>query len=544
MLTLFSAFLILASGAVQLCAADVLLVYGAGKLHKGDNLVASHLLKAGYSVTLRSDSEVSVADTSGKNLVILSDSVSDQKLGDMFRDAKVPILCSEAYQLDNLGMTALHKGTDYGQAAQHQAVQIKDAGHTLAAGLHGTVALSSKGFPMGWGIPGPNADLIATLGGSAAADVETGSTKKYAIFSYEAGTPMPGFVAPALRIALYLSSSVWAHATPQGLKLFDAAVDHGVRASEGGCVPCQSNEHKVTFVNNSGETIWVGIWGTAPTPTGYTPPSGLPNWRLDADATKTPAWCAPHGFNGGIFPRTGCVGDDGKTWVGCDSADCGGMVCTTGHQPASFCEINFDDLYKKTWYDVSYVDAFTFPIQLSVDNYTGTPDHGSDWCWTAGCTVLPACPWDTRGDGKICYGACREWEMRHADKFPWTNIQQHLAICCKCTGNSAYPSCTCGDSCCDGGCGCTPNGDIPTTGANQRCKDPFTMTGSDQCDWNKNGTGNSLDPLTDYTAYAKAIKAVCGDAYTWQYHDSAGDMNCKNDDDTPLNFTVTFGPRS
>ncbi len=236
--------------------------------------------------------------------------------------------------------------------------------------------------------------------------------------------------------------------------------------------------------------------------------------------------------------------DDGKLWIGCDSGNCGNDTskCTTGHQPASFCEFNFDDPNKKTWYDVSYVDAYTFPIQVTVDNYSGTPDHGQNWCWTAGCTSLPTCPWATQGDG-ICYGACRQWEEVHKARFPWNGIQQHLAVCCKCTNDQAHPACPCGDPCCDGGCGCTPNGTIPDSGKNQICKDPFTMDGSTQCDWNKNGAGPSLDPDTDYTAYAKAIKAVCADSYTWTFHDQSGDMNCKNADDTSLNFTVTFGPR-
>ena len=75
-------------------ASDILLVYGAGKFNRGDHRISSHLLKSGYSVVVRSDKAVSLADAEGKDLVILSDSVDSAILGTMFRDVPVPILCS------------------------------------------------------------------------------------------------------------------------------------------------------------------------------------------------------------------------------------------------------------------------------------------------------------------------------------------------------------------------------------------------------------------------------------------------------------------
>ena len=516
-------------------ASDILLVYGAGKFNRGDHRISSHLLKSGYSVIVRSDKTVSLADAEGKDLIILSDSVNSAILGAMFRDTPVPVLCSEHQQLDDLGMTMPSAGQDYGRAEPQRAIRITDPAHSLAAGLSGVVPVSIPGCAMGWGAPGPEALKVGALGGPAGSAAE-GAPKKYVLFAYELGAQMPGLVAPAKRVGLFLPSSAWANLTPKGKQLFDAAVDHAVRASEGGCVPCQTNEHKVTFTNSSGETVYMGIWGTAPKGSGYPPPKDWANWELKDGESKQ--WCAPYKFNGGIFPRTGCMTTDGKTWIGCDSGDCRGMVCTTGHQPASFFELNVDDPNKKVWYDVSYVDAFTFPLVLDVDNYTGTPNHGATWCWPAGCETLPACPWPARGDG-ICYGAMREFESRYPD-YPTKNYKQHIAVACKC---AEVGVCTCGQDCCTGKCGCSPNaGYLPGTKEyGQRAVDPITGQGSSQCIWND----NPPDPLhpEDWTAYAKAIKTICADSYTWQFHDSAGDMSCKNDDNTPLNFTVTVHRR-
>jgi hypothetical protein len=109
-------------------ASDILLVYGAGKFNRGDHRISSHLLKTGYSVIVRSDNAVSLADAEGKDLVILSDSVDSAKVGTMFRDAQVPVLCSEHQQLDDLGMTLPSPGADYGRAEPQKTIRITDPG--------------------------------------------------------------------------------------------------------------------------------------------------------------------------------------------------------------------------------------------------------------------------------------------------------------------------------------------------------------------------------------------------------------------------------
>ncbi|ALG08457.1 thaumatin family protein [Kibdelosporangium phytohabitans] len=149
-------------------------------------------------------------------------------------------------------------------------------------------------------------------------------------------------------------------------------------------------DHTVTFVNQSGQAIWVGSAVNADGSVNFT---RLPVPRNGQSATVTiPESAAPNHWRGKFFARQGCGGTSGSTFR-CKVADCGPWAdrCTTGEQPASLAEFNFDRKDALApWYNVSYVNAFSLPITITPRDAQATPPE----CEAMGCTqnLLPYCP--------------------------------------------------------------------------------------------------------------------------------------------------------
>lgn len=152
-------------------------------------------------------------------------------------------------------------------------------------------------------------------------------------------------------------------------------------------------EHTVTFVNRSGQTIWIGSSVNADGSVNFT---NLPTLADGQSATITiPENTNPYHWRGKFFARQGCTGTSGSTFH-CLVGDCGVYSdrCTTGEQPASLAEFNFDTADSLApWYNVSYVNAFSLPITISPDNAPAPPAGGGS-CEAMGCStdVLPSCP--------------------------------------------------------------------------------------------------------------------------------------------------------
>ena len=87
-------------------------------------------------------------------------------------------------------------------------------GSTLAAGLTGTVAVSTAADTLPQGNPGAAAVIVARLPGTTTASD----------FAYDTGAAMPGLAAPARRVGLFLGDNTAAIFTANGWALFDAAV--------------------------------------------------------------------------------------------------------------------------------------------------------------------------------------------------------------------------------------------------------------------------------------------------------------------------------
>ncbi|MFE6054749.1 thaumatin family protein [Kitasatospora sp. NPDC056446] len=171
-------------------------------------------------------------------------------------------------------------------------------------------------------------------------------------------------------------------------------------------------DHTVTFVNHSSQRLWIGSGVNADGSKQFT---RLPVLAPGQSATVTvPETTAPFHWRGKFFARQGCGGASGSGFH-CRVGDCGPYAdhCTTGEQPVSLAEFNFDARDGAApWYDVSYVNAFSLPVTITPVN-ASIPAGGG--CDTRGCAtnLLSSCPPAdlTRGpDGKpmLCTNPSRD----------------------------------------------------------------------------------------------------------------------------------------
>jgi len=113
---------------------------------------------------------------------------------------------------DDMGMVDDGKlGDEEGQSE----VEIAQRNHPLSGNFIGVVKVYSQGDDIGWGRPGPGAVKIVTM---------RDDPSKAVIFGFETGARMSGMNAPARRVGFYLQEGAAENLTPNGWRLFDAAV--------------------------------------------------------------------------------------------------------------------------------------------------------------------------------------------------------------------------------------------------------------------------------------------------------------------------------
>ncbi len=213
----------------------ILFVTFSSNLNIDDDAVRAHLVDRDFIVQVLDQNSVGADDALDKNLVIISESVNSGNVNTKFRNVKVPVLLWDPYLYDDMGMTASAEGVDYGTISKSKLV-ISAPQHPAAAGLSGTVQISSTEREMTYGVPNTNADIIA---------VWEGDTDKAALFVYDKGAYMPGLTAPARRVGFFVKDGIASDLTDDGWKLFDAAVDWALEKSSTGI--SKDNFHPVKY---------------------------------------------------------------------------------------------------------------------------------------------------------------------------------------------------------------------------------------------------------------------------------------------------------
>jgi hypothetical protein len=217
----------------QLQAPPALFVVGNTTLNSGDAAALKRLQTLGYSVTVKAATAATSADANGKDLVVISSTVTSSDVNTKFTNVAVPVVTWENALLPSLGMTLGTSGTDFGTTSSQtsatiftsacsrstmytSAVGYGDGCHDMSAGLSDTVPILTQAGTVSWGKPGANAVQIA---------YQPGSTNHAIVFGYDKGVAMPGLAsAPSRRVFVYLSDSTASSWTGRGQSLFDNAI--------------------------------------------------------------------------------------------------------------------------------------------------------------------------------------------------------------------------------------------------------------------------------------------------------------------------------
>jgi hypothetical protein len=196
-------------------APQALLVVGEGTIGAGDRAVAARLTKLGYAVTVRPASAFAPREAADAAVVLVSSTARPEALRQRLGGIATPVVTWQSALFADLGLTGPTPGVDFGTASPSAALAIAQAQHPMALGLTGRIDVASSPLPMVWGLPGPDAVWIASL---------AEDTNHAALFGYEKGAGLVTGVAPARRVALFLTADSAPRLSATGWRLFDAAI--------------------------------------------------------------------------------------------------------------------------------------------------------------------------------------------------------------------------------------------------------------------------------------------------------------------------------
>ncbi|HKS37832.1 MAG TPA: Ig-like domain-containing protein, partial [Verrucomicrobiae bacterium] len=205
--------------------SNALFVVNSTTLTTAETAIKNRLEALGYVVTIKTASGAVTADAYGKTVVVISSTVTSSSVNTKFRDVTVPVITWEEALYDDMKMTGLTGGTDYGTTGSQTQVAMTGTSHPLAAGLSGTVTVVSSATTFIWGRPTANSVKIATL---------ASDSTKVVIYGYEKGSLMNGQPAPGRRVGFFLGEDSASILNANGWALFDAAI---LWASEYPCFP-------------------------------------------------------------------------------------------------------------------------------------------------------------------------------------------------------------------------------------------------------------------------------------------------------------------
>jgi hypothetical protein len=254
----------------------------------GDLAIINRLESQGFLVTAIDDDLVLPEDATGKALILVSSTVSSGDINTKFTDVAIPLINWEEAIFDELLMTG-DSGTapdHHGSTANLQQIDILQPQHPLAAGLSGTVQVTSSPQTMSWGVSDANPTNAIVVAQVA------GDPSKWAIWAYEKGALLFDGVTPApeRRVGFFVNGGSITASTPAGFQLFDAAVNWALRR--------QVDVRPTLTVSRQGGSLqisWSPTGGTLESSTDIANPG---SWAPVANATNpyTPTTSEPFRF--------------------------------------------------------------------------------------------------------------------------------------------------------------------------------------------------------------------------------------------------------
>ncbi|MBF0568819.1 MAG: hypothetical protein HQK95_08125 [Nitrospirae bacterium] len=335
-------------------------------------------------------------------------------------------------------------------------------------------------------------------------------------------------------------------------------------------IPCNAdiNPHYVMYINNCSYPVWVGQFGQD-----ANSPSG--GWKMDNNSIIVNTLGI--GWNGRLWPRTGCTFNEATGLCPNPSQDCcvtGGCIdnnsnfalkcAQPGKPPVSlfetFLDINTDKVYGPIdLFDISYVDGFGVPLMVTPVYPFDYPKVGNPglsgpayWCKTMGHAKNPACPNNMMlPDNVSCYSPC-QYATTALGLSPSTPLVAN--ICCsnsnvQTSTNNCQDNATFSDHCCAtdfwaGGYGCSPYV-VDNVTLKQKYNDNEVCKALDSTS-TRSYWGNlttPADPLigTKALQYVQNVHASAPGVYSWQFDDSSSTYTCRLTNGM-VNYVITFCP--
>ncbi len=198
-------------------APSALLVTGA-QSPAGDSALRSRIATLGYDVQEVAAATLVPAHAKPHRIGVVSETVASGHVNTKLRDAALPLMVMEPAIYDDMGMTGPAWNIDQGAVelvAGQRELTVSGTGHPLAAGLSGTVTVSSTAAKFVWGVPGSAALPIAHI---------PQTPQHAAIFAYRAKVQMAVGIAPARRLGFFAGDTAPLSLNDNGWKLFDASI--------------------------------------------------------------------------------------------------------------------------------------------------------------------------------------------------------------------------------------------------------------------------------------------------------------------------------
>jgi hypothetical protein len=198
-------------------------------LSPADNLIVSKLRSIGTTVTIKSDTLITGADTSGPDLVLISPTATSPTM-QVFKTASVPCIVCQTRMYPVLGMTGSVQGVDYAvynkgvvnytDSLRQNDVEMRDVIHPISPNIAGIKVICNDTLYMVWGKPTLKAKLVASV---------LGDITKIILFTYTINEQMTTIPAPGRRVGLSFHEDVIPSLNPLGWTLFENSVYWALR---------------------------------------------------------------------------------------------------------------------------------------------------------------------------------------------------------------------------------------------------------------------------------------------------------------------------
>ncbi|HEX7861459.1 MAG TPA: Ig-like domain-containing protein [Verrucomicrobiae bacterium] len=211
-------------------APHALLVTGVGATpNASDSGIIARLQGYGWQVTRMEAPSTTTASADGKQLIIVSSTVTSGDVAAKFQSVAVPVIFWEQAVQDDFLTTDPALTTNRGTVAGQTQISVVNTNHPIAAGINlGLLTVTTNAQDYTWGMPNSNAVVIATI----AAD-----PSQAVVYAYDKGAILANGTTPApeKRVLLFSGDNGFAAYTPEALQLFDNAVQwaSGIRPITG-----------------------------------------------------------------------------------------------------------------------------------------------------------------------------------------------------------------------------------------------------------------------------------------------------------------------